>query len=158
MNKDIFNDDILVPSETVIGFSKKAGMAMAIGGVLVAVFGVFAYEKSKAVMGCLVFEAIAAYFLFRGLKEYFSNKPQIIISVKGIQTIKTPFHPWSDIKNENIRTIVTDGPKYRNTNTYLVYDYPGGSEKMNLDDLEMSDEQIQHLLHVYRLRSEKAVH
>ncbi len=156
-HKDVFNNDILVPAETVIRFSKKAGGAMAIAGMLVAAFAIFAYQKNYSVLGRVIFGGIAAYFIFTGLKEYFTKKPQIIISDKGIQTVKTPFHPWSDIKNEDVRTIVTGStPRHRNSNTYLVYDYPGGAEQMNLDDLAISDEQLQHLLHVYRTRSEKA--
>ena len=153
---DVFDDDILVPAETVIRFSKKAGGAMAIVGLLVAAFGIFVYQKSYSVLGRVVFEGIAAYLLFTGLKEYFTKKPQIIISTKGIQTVKTPFHPWSDIKNEDVRTIITGGAQRRRSNTYLVYDYPGGAEQLNLDDLAISDEQLQNLLHVYRTRSEKA--
>jgi hypothetical protein len=152
-HKDVFSNDILVPPETVIRFSKKAGGAMAIVGVLCAIFAIFAFQKNYTVLGRTVFGGIAVYFIYTGLKEYFTKKPQIIISDKGIQTLKTPFHPWSEIKNEDVRTIVTGGAAHGNSNTYLVYTYPGGSEKVDLDDLTISDEQLQHLLHVYRLRS-----
>ncbi len=153
---DVFDDDILVPADTEIHFSKKAGGALIVFGLLVAALGVWLYYKNTNIFGCLVAAGFAAYLIFMGLKEYLTKAPQIIINAKGIQTAKTPFHPWSEIKNDEVRTIVSG--RNRTSNTYLMYNYPGGSEQLNIEDLAIDDEQLQHLLHVYRTRSEKAVH
>jgi len=150
----VFNDDILVPAEIMIHFSKKAAGWLAVGGLLIAAYGLFLYDKSFGVFGRWVLEGLAAFLLFKALKEYFTKAPQIIINSEGIQTAKTRFYPWSDIKNEDTQTIVRGIFPNRISNIYLVYNYPGGTEKLRIDDMAISGEQLLHLLHVYRTRSE----
>ena len=75
--------------------------------------------------------------------------PQLIIDETGIKTKTTTFQYWNDIKNEEI---IVEG--YGKSRTfYLIYEYPNGFEKLNIDAFNKTPKQLENLIRTYRIRN-----
>lgn len=149
---DVFNDDYSVPAETIVHYSKgktytELGVAVffLIGSACIALI---AHNYIIGGGGALVF----AWMGYSALKKISNTAPQIILNSKGLQTEKAPFCSWEEIQNEEI-IAETQG---KATVLYLVYYYGKGQmEKVQITDFDISRAQLDNLLHVYRVRSEK---
>jgi hypothetical protein len=152
LEKDVYHDDINVPKETTIGYSKGQ---MAFG--LVAGFGFLAYSvyayfvKDFNSIQILIFLGIAIFFLFFNGKKLLSKKNQILINSKGIQFEKTDFMNWEFISNERID--IRRSGKY--VHHYLILDFHSQQQEIRIDELNTSYNKLDHLLQVYRVRFEK---
>lgn len=101
-----------------------------------------------------LFTGFGAFMAFNYYKKATNKEPQVILNAKGIWTLSTPFTTWSDITNEDIIQEGMTGP----TKRYLVYEYyPGGYEKLLINDYAIGRQQLKHLLRVYRGRSTKTI-
>lgn len=149
--KDVFIDDASIPNETIIYYLKwKAYVQMFIMfGCLAGVFYLFII-KDNYIIGAIV-SIVGVYFGYKEYSEALSNEPQIIINDKGISTSSTVFHKWADIENEEV---IREGVGNR-TQYFLTYDYPGGTEHLQIDDFDTDQRSLNKLLMLYRGRSRK---
>lgn len=149
--KDLFIDDITIPDETIIYYSKWGNfveMAMMIGCLAL---GIYLIVKTDSYILGSIISLAGAYFGYREYKEATNTEPQIIVSDKGIKTISTAFYKWKDIENEE--AISEGSGKY--TRYYLTYDHSAGSEHIQIDDFDTDQKSLNKLLILYRGRSEK---
>ncbi len=147
--EDLFQDDLSIPYETTIFYSKgKNYMEMIVMFILMAV-GIYSLIDTDEYYGILLI-VLGAYFGFREFKEATNKEPQIIINNEGIKTRNTQFYQWKDIRNEEA---VLKGFG-KNTRHYLVYDYPNGTEELLIEDLTTDHIKLNKLLILYRGRSE----
>lgn len=156
-------DNLLLPDETLIYYSRSTSSLKIIGGVaLIFVFIIYLFfsqtpddtirsaQDNKNNFSFLLIALAGVYFIYKGFRETRNSEPQIIINNKGIKTVETEFKPWSEISNEKIdRTYI----KFTKRD-WLVYDYFGGSERLNINSYDISKNELENLLIVYRRRSE----
>jgi len=146
---DLFQDDLTIPNETIIYYSKvknsfqMAIMLIALGG------GIYLLLKADSYIIGSIFTICGAYFGYKEYKEATNTEPQIIINDKGIKTISTDFFSWSDIENEEV---ISKGSG-KHINYYLNYNYPGGAEHLKIDDYNTDLKSLDKLLILYRGRS-----
>jgi hypothetical protein len=79
-------------------------------------------------------------------KKYNNNRPQIIISEDGIETEKTPFFSWKNISGEDVDYFYGRN----NSGEFFIYDYPAGTERVLIRNLETNRKDLKELLSVYR--------
>lgn len=148
---DLFQDDITIPAETVIHYSKaKNFVEMA---VMLACLGIGIYLLLKTdgyIIGTIL-SAVGAYFSFKEYRQATNTDPQIIINDKGIKTVSTDFYKWSEIEGEDV---ITEGSG-KNTQHYLTYNHPQGSERLQIDDFDTDQRTLNKLLILYRGRNKK---
>ena len=149
LKKDVFANDYSVPNQTIVKYSKKNFVGLIAWTVCFSV-GVYFIINEGNLLGGVIICSIAFLFGFFDLKLATNKKPQIILNNGGMETIETPYQPWRDIKEENVISEYTS----RQTLYYLTYNYPGGSEKVQIDNLDITHKKLEHLLLVYRGRSE----
>lgn len=149
--EDEFIDDLTIPSETNIYFSKGKNyveMAIMLGCLLV---GLYLLTKENDPIFGSILSLMGAYFAYKEFQKISNTDPQVVINDKGIKTVSTEFHQWKEIKNEEV---ISEGSgKY--IRHYLVYDYPEGSEYLQIDDLDVNQQSLSQLLVLYRGRSRK---
>jgi hypothetical protein len=139
-----FQDDTSIPDETIIYYS-SGSTEIIIGFILLSV-GIYAVIV-ETIVGC-IFGAIGAYTIYRGFKKRSDRTPQIILNDKGITTIDTGFYSWSVIKNASV---IREG-SHKNRYYYLVYEYPKGSERLDISDYNTYQGELNHLLLIYKGR------
>jgi hypothetical protein len=69
-----------------------------------------------------------------------------------IATVSSPFQEWKQINGEKIST--ESGGK-QSILHYLVYDYSSGSERLQIDNYDINPQELEHLMEIYRDRSEQ---
>ncbi|NII26956.1 hypothetical protein HB364_17835 [Pseudoflavitalea sp. X16] len=149
--EDVFTDDLAIPAETIIGYSKgKNYFQMAIMLVILG-GGVFLIVSTGNYIVGAIAVVIGAWLSYKEYRQATNTKPQIIVNDKGIQTISTPFYEWKDITNEE----AIGQRSGKHTYYYLIYDYPGGSAKLQIDDYETDQRSLNNLLSLYRGRYQK---
>ena len=148
---DIFQDDLTVPSETVIYYSKGKNFLEMITMLCFLGVGIYLLLKSDSYILGSILSIVGVYFSFKEYKEATNKQPQIIINDKGIQTISTDFYNWTDIENEEV---ISEGSG-KNTHYYLTYNHPNGAEHLQIDDHETDQRSLNKLLILYRGRSKK---
>jgi|JI10StandDraft_1071094.scaffolds.fasta_scaffold559545_1 hypothetical protein len=148
---DIFQDDLTVPSETVIYYSKGKNFLEMITMLCFLGVGIYLLLKTDSYFTGSLISIIGAYFGFKEYKEATNTEPQIIINNNGIKTISTDFHNWNEIENEDV---ISEGSG-KHINYYLIYDYSDGSEHLNIDDYDTDQKSLNKLLILYRGRSRK---
>lgn len=145
---DPFADDLRVPNETVVYYSKsKLYTEIAVYVCLVASGIYFLIDGSHIFVS--IMSLLGLYGIYDGYKKIVNIKPQIVLNNDGIGTISTAFFAWTDIENEEIK-ISGSG---NNTRFYLTYDYPGGSERLQIENLTLNHRELDKLLIVYRGRN-----
>lgn len=146
--EDIFHNDLTIPNETIIYYSKGKNffqMTIGVGCLLVGIC--FLALSDSYIWGLLIF-VFGAYWSYTEFREATNTEPQITLNEKGIQTISTEFHSWSDITNEEaIRETAGKSIHY-----YFIYDHPGGQEKLKINDYKIDQPTLNKLLRQYRAR------
>jgi hypothetical protein len=151
--EDLFKDDISVPNETKIFYSKGLNffeMIMMIGCIG---FGIYLIIKFDSYFFGTLLSIFGAYFGYKEFKEATNTEPQIILNEKGIKTISTRFYEWEEIKNEEV---ISQGSG-RYIRYYLVYNYPNGREYLKIDDFETNQSSLNKLLTLYRGRNRNSI-
>ena len=151
---DIFEDDAEVPAETIIYFSMVSRLILIVAylaiGVVALLITISAFRPnldkwvsiiSIGVMGWM------AFLIFTMIKSLVERKPQLIISDKGIETIRDGFQSWEFIFNEHF----TQGSR-RDMGSILRYNYAGGKARIDIGHYKISYEKLDHLLRTYRGR------
>ncbi|WP_299603196.1 hypothetical protein [uncultured Aquimarina sp.] len=148
-----FEENKKAPEKTVIYFSRSRSLFIIIFCVLLICFGIYVFFKINYFLAIALFIG-AAIGIHRNLKLYKDQRPQLIISDKGITDNKGKFRSWSAIKNEEIV------PKARfyndSSGDYLIYDYHNRNEKISIDELDIGIGKLNYLLRIYRKRSQKS--
>jgi len=150
--KDVFVEDLSVPQEMLIYYSKSAILVQCIVMLLCLGLGIYLFII-KQYIGAALLCAFGGYFIYTELKKATNKDAQIILNDKGIETISAGFVEWKDITDEEVVTIRSG----KTSNTYLKYDYPDGSAKVDIGELDITKKALENLLHTYRVRSEKKV-
>ncbi|MGD1319348.1 hypothetical protein [Chryseobacterium sp. 2R14A] len=149
---DVFQNDLMVPFETIIYYSKgKSFLQMFI---MLCVLGIginFVLNMDDyffRILGAIL-SIIGAFFFYKKYKEATIKEPQIIINDKGIKTITTDFYLWKEIENEEV---ISEGTG-KHTHYYLIYNYPNGAEHLQIDGYNINKRKLNKLLILYRGRS-----
>lgn len=148
---DFFQDDLTIPNETIIYYSKGKNfveMAIMLGALTIGIY--LLVQTDSYILGSIL-SIIGAYFAFKEFKEATNTEPQITINDKGIKTISTDFYSWNDIKNEEVISVRSG----KHIHYYLTYDYPNGAEHLQIDDYETDIKELNKLLILYRGRNKK---
>jgi hypothetical protein len=151
---DIFVEDFTVSDETRLHYSKIKSIINFVLGVFMIGIAVYLYfdeepgknYKAVAVVALL----LGCYMAYSYFKKYNSTSPPIILSNRGIEKPDRKFYGWEQIRGENTKT------KYHGqiSHHYLVFDSPDGFQEINIDDLSIKKEKLEHLLRIYRSRFE----
>ncbi len=145
-----FEDDPRVPAEIIIRNSvRKHTIPLLLGGLLLLTGIAFLthYRDYSALFFGSGFTFLGLCLGAGQLRKVRDKEPKIILSNEGIQTATTPFYSWNQIDDERMCTYEGKVSTY-----LLMYNYPGGDEKVVLNDLEMDPDFLQQVLRVYRAR------
>lgn len=154
LRDDIFQDNIMVPAETFIYYSKgKSFLEMATALCVLCVGIYFLLNMEGYFFRILggVLSLIGIFFCYKKYRDATNKEPQIMLNDKGIKTISTDFYHWKDIENEEV---ITEGTG-KNTHYYLTYDHPRGSERLQIDGYNTNKKNLNKLLILYRARNKK---
>jgi len=157
IKQPLFTDDDSIPVETVIYLSPyKTAISVIICSIPCvlgagAIYWTFHGQQSPWLtffigVGLIIYSAV---FIYQLMRDIIANKPQIIISNKGITTITDGFHSWDSIRNETVRYGYSGKGNRR---TFLHYDYLGGRTNFEIALLAISTKQLENLLVIYRGR------
>ena len=150
---DVFNDDLQVPPETVVYYSKTKKYLtllfyvpiLGVGVLIMFIPDVGTYVRIWGAF--LMVVGIGLFYIT--IRDAYNGKPQITISNEGMSNAETPFYPWSQIRDE--RTTMSTSGRIRSI--YLNYYFPGGLCRFTLDGFTLNRSKIDHLLRVYRGRA-----
>jgi hypothetical protein len=149
--KDEYIEDHSLPYKTTIYYSKFKNTYDLIIMFGALGIGLFLLIKSDSYIIGSVLILVGTYFGFKEIKQLLDTNPQIIIDNKGIKTITLEFKNWSEIKNEEV---VMEGSG-KTSQFYLVFNYKNGSEKILIDDFNISAKKLEIALRTYRIRNNK---
>lgn len=145
LEKDIFKDDISVPKETIIYYSKITISVFLIFFLGTSFLGIYLLVE-KEYFG-LVLLILGLYLSFDQFNKLKDNAPQIIVNDKGIKLKNENLTPWNRIYNDRVFS-QSNGKKSTN---YLAFN----DEKIAIDELAIKFNELENMLHVYRVRYEK---
>lgn len=145
LEKDIFIDDVSIPKETIIFYSKTTLVFLLIMSFGCLCIGSY-FLLQKQYFGLFLI-AIGLYLSYDQIKKLRNNKPQIILNDQGIKLKNEKLVSWNKIHNDRVFT-QTSG---RRSTNYLAFN----NEMIDIDELTVKFEELEKLLHVYRVRFEK---
>lgn len=152
LEKDVYHDDITVPKETLIHYSKAAIAFGIVFGVLFLSVGVYVLMENSKDYYYLFFLGLGLYFFYTSIPKLINNQPQISINSKGIQFYKSSLMEWEFIDNEYV-DMRRSG---KHVNYYLVFNYRNNHQEYHIDELAITPEKLEQLMRVYRVRFEKS--
>lgn len=145
---DLFIDDLTVPLETIIRYSKVNTIFSVILGLFVACGSGYYLMQVKFDWWLLAFMVGGVYLLVSGYRKSQNREPQITISNEGIQTVKDSFYNWDDISDEAARVIGYG----KSSKPHLCFNCPEGKREIDISELDISFGKLEKLLIVYRNR------
>jgi hypothetical protein len=149
--EDVFQDDLTIPNETIIYYSKSRNLfAMALMLLCTGVGIYLIVGPGQYILGAIL-TIIGAFSSFRSFKIASNTTAQIIINNKGIETVSTGFFRWDEVMNEEVSSEGSGS----DSRFYLKYDHPAGSERLLIDDFDTDQRRLNNLLILYRGRSER---
>lgn len=149
---DIFMNDLSVSPEVMVYFSKSKGFVQLMLMAGLALFGVYSLLSRKQLVfggfmtGLGVIMGTIAYLRIR------NRKPQIILNNQGIQTASIQFYEWGEISAEDVE--ISASGKSRTCK--LVYHHPKGRANIDISEYDISKEELEHHLRVFRARYENS--
>lgn len=151
---DAYTEDLLVPDETLVYYSKwLAWFQIGIMAALLIFVGYLNIFTAGPLLASLIAGGFGLFIGFRGYRHLMSKNPQIILNNDGIETVNIPFVAWADVTNDNVIT----RQQGKSSVTSFEFDYPDGSASIQIDELNINKATLENLLHTYRVRSEKKV-
>ncbi|WP_316635743.1 hypothetical protein [uncultured Flavobacterium sp.] len=145
LEKDIYDDDLSVPKETIIFYSKTTLVFLLSFNLVVFSIGIYFLLKQEYLVSILFL--IGIYLAYNQIKKLRDNEPQIIINHKGIKLKNNKLISWSKIHNDR----VFNRTRGKNSTNYLAFN----NEEIEIENLTIKFEELENLLHVYRVRFEK---
>lgn len=152
--EDVYKEDFSIPPKSIIKFSKSLLIFELLIATVIIGIGLYLISKgsNKSYFLGGIMSCIGIYSFTKGLPNLLNQKPQISIDNKGIETVKTGFKSWSTIRNEEV---IREGSG-KSTHYFLQYKYDKGrSEKVEIDALNITHQQLENLLRTYRIRYRK---
>ncbi|WP_405292320.1 hypothetical protein [Algibacter sp. Ld11] len=152
--EDVYREDYSLPPRTIIKYSKSLGLFELIISILIIGFGIYFITKgtNKSYILGGIMGLIGIYSSIKELRKFLNNKPQIIIDNKGIETITTEFKNWSNIEDEQV---IQEGYG-KSAKSYLTYWYDEEIfEKVEIDQLNITQQQLENIIRTYRIRNNK---
>ncbi len=151
LEKDVYHDDITVPKETQIHYSKATIAFGIVFGIIFLSVGIYVLMENSKDYYYLFFLGLGLYFFYNSIPKLMNNQPQIIINFKGIQFDKSSLMEWEFIDNEYI-DVRRSG---KHVNCYLVFKYRNEHQEYHIDELAITPEKLEQIMRVYRVRFEK---
>lgn len=152
LDQDEFIDDLTIPEESIIYYSKSKNIFELLLMLIVSSAGIYLLvHEHKVLLGIIVLFSglVMAYFEFR---EVTNTTPQIILNDRGIELNEIGFFSWRSISNE----IVHKRGSAKNPSFVLCFNHSEGSEEYEIDDLATDQYTLEKLMRVYRGRFENA--
>lgn len=154
---DEFIADCNLPDKMEIHYSKttnffKLGLSTLIMGVglYILIAGI-----TKQFSIAILMAGIGLYGSIKKFRIAMDTKPRIIIGSDGIQTKNVAFKNWAAIENEEI--VIEEG-FWKGPEAYLTYCYDeDGFEKIEINHLDVTIEELEIILRTYRMRSAKDI-
>jgi len=87
---DVYYDDITVPYETMIYFSKVKKVFEIILGIVFLALGLYFIIVEEEYFA-LILVLGGLFCLYGGIRDFSNNEPQIVIDHRGIKTAKVAF-------------------------------------------------------------------
>ncbi|WP_281637544.1 hypothetical protein [Flavobacterium marginilacus] len=141
--KKIYKDDISVPKETIIYYSRNKVIFSLVN--ILGICALVIYLLPKEYFGLLFLGlGYGLYLLYIQINKLRDKAPQIVINDKGIKLKNKNLVPWNKIYGDRI-FCQTFGKSPTN---YLVFN----KEEIEIDDLTIKSNELEKLLHVYRVR------
>lgn len=140
----------MTENHTSIYYNKKPNLIEMAFIIATAGVGTYLLYREKY-LSALILIGYFCYQAFKAYRHFFNNSPQIIISIEGIETVSTSFHPWEDIQNEDVISVVENDQE----NEYLVYDHTEGPVQFLIGDFDIKGAGIKDLLVRYRAAHEE---
>jgi hypothetical protein len=148
---DVFTDDLSVPAETIVHYSRSK-LLWQIG--LMALFigaGIYLLAAGTNYVAAIFCIGFGGFFIVSGFIKLTNKSPQIVLNNLGLQSAETSFYGWGYISDEEVAA--EQNGKY--TSYYLNYYCPDGTQHIKIDDFDINRRELDHLLRVYRARCEK---
>lgn len=149
---DVVRDDLSIPFETIIKFSKTLfwlNITGAIALILLSIY--FYYDDKKIELHIILSLGYALYLLFSTFKTK-SKNIFIKLNEKGIETSEVDFTKWQNVKK--IKVIREGFGKY--IKFFLLFTYDKNKEileeKINLKKYASNFEEIENLIKIYKKR------
>lgn len=145
LEKDIFKDDISVPKETIIYYSRITILVLLILFLGISFLGTYLlFEKEYFGLVLLI---LGLFLSFDQVKKLNDKAPQITLNDKGIKLKNENLISWNRIYNDR----VFNQSNGKSSTSYLAFN----DEKIAIDELAIKFNELENLLHVYRVRYEK---
>lgn len=145
LEKDIYKDDVSVPKETVIYYSRITIIFLLVLFLGLSVLGVYFLIEEQYIG--LLFLGFGLYFSYDQIKKIKDKNPQIIINDKGIKLKNENLVSWDRIYNDRVYS-QSNG---KSSTNHLAFN----DEEIVIDDLGITFSELEKLLQVYRVRSER---
>lgn len=153
--KDIFRDDISVPKEISIFYSKNRGIGGLFVGLFFLVVGFYLlFGKEKSIFGLL--PIICSVFPFKkGIKIIRDKNYQILINSEGIKFKNQELISWKYIQNTSLNFEPDYSPHGSHIQHYFSFSVNGNVVNVPINDLNITHKKLEKLVQVYRVRYEK---
>lgn len=145
LEKDVYKDDISVPKETVVFYSRSTVLFLLVLYIGICVLGGY-FLMEEEYFG-LLFLGFGLYLSYNQIKKLSDKSPQIVINDRGIKLKNENLISWDRIYNDRVYS-QSNG---KSSTNYLAFN----DEKIEIDDLSIQFEKLENLLHIYRVRYEK---
>ena len=149
--EDVYIEDITLPSETKIYYSKLTNSYEFILMLGLLAVGVYLIVLKENYIFGPILTILGAYLSFKEFKQLTDNNPQIIINSKGIETVSKGFTKWSEVENE---TVIRERSG-KQMQQYFVFESNGEKEKIDIGDLKIGRKELLNILRTSRIRYKK---
>lgn len=154
--EDIYKEDYSLPKKTSIYFSKPIGAFQLSFSAFLLIAGIYFifFSKEKYQIWAFFAFIFGAYYTYKNMKMVFDRKPHLSIDHQGITSRSYGFASWSEITDEEI----IHEREGKDTIAFLFY-YIGEEvyEKIKLNELDISQKKLKHILRTYRIRYTKSI-
>jgi hypothetical protein len=151
LENDVYYDDISLPKETIINFSKATIAFGIVFGIAAIGFPIYNYIDGDKNYFYLIFIGLGLFFLIKSVQKITAKEPPIILNAQGIKLPKTDFMEWQNIRGEFLEARRSG----KHVHNYLVFYYKNQHQEIQIDDLDTNTEKLEKLLQVYRVRFKK---
>ncbi len=145
--EDVFKDDLTVPKETAVKYSKVKSVLGIVMETAIIVMVLFFPQKLPLIFRCFL-GGISALMIIADSLKLINTNIQLLINDKGITTQDGIFYPWEDISGEGAIK-----ESYGKSNRrYLVFSANGSKNKTEITQYNINARKLNNLLYIYRNR------
>jgi hypothetical protein len=152
--EDVYFDNLAIPKETKIYYSKPSQFFLLIMGLGFNCLVFWLYLTTEKLEGYSYFLVpIGIWLIFSSVKKLLTKNPQLVLNDTGITISNNETFSWFSISNENI--ISKQHGKHRSQ--YLSFNSNRQLFEIQIDELGISSKKIEKLIRVYRVRYKKKI-